>query len=891
MNHAHVRRSISHASNAAFVPSTKVSNLSLQCLVRRVAIAAMLGFTMLGAQPIFLHAVRAAVSVTAIQGLHVVGNQIENSAGAVVQLRGVNRSGTEYQCQHGYGIFDGPSDDASVQAMASWGINVVRVPLNEQCWLAINGVNAAYAGANYQQAIKGYVTLLNQHGLAAILDLHWNAPGTAQADAQAPLADQDHSGAFWTSVASAFKDNQSVIFDLYNEPYIDTYIDTNDHNNAATKTNYGDIWDCWLSGDKSDAGGNYCTAQTQSLPASAPPPTSPPTPFKILGMQGLVDAVRNTGATNVVLAGGLSYANNLTEWLSHEPHDPTGNLAASWHVYNRNRCKDTSCYDREIAPVLAKVPLIAGEIGEDDCGHTFIDTVMQWLDAHGGSYLGWAWNTADCATGPSLISSYDGTPTQFGTGLLHHLIPNDPRMPMSGGLILKTPLSLSSSSVSYGQSLTAQATIQNTSGVTITLKSLTIAGRPPGGTHGGGPYDDFGALSNPSLAPGASQTIQEARTFGSPDPNGSWYVYLTYQAQDGSYHDLGSDVSFTVNGSSTMPTSTSTGAPVMTTTPTPIPSNTSAPTAAPSQQVPTSTPAPTNTPGANSLSANGAAMGGNPSTGEDRLTVANTAPLTDLTITIVVQGPNLLNPRTGEDGFGNLTLTTKMNPDASETFTYALQPGATVPLGSHAIAARFDFANNGGTTHDYTKDTYIVKSGGTTVSGAFGSVSNTPAPTTPSASPNPTNTAIPSPTGTPVPPTSHPTATSTLVPTNTPGVSGLSASGAAMGGNPSTGEDRLTVANTAPLTDLTITIVVQGPNLLNPRTGEDGFGNLALTTQMNPDGSETFTYALQPGATVPSGSHAIAARFDFANSGGTTHDYTKDTYAVKSGGTTVSGTF
>src|SRR5215207_757626 len=157
----------------------------------------------------------------AISGLHVVGNQIRNGAGQPVRLLGVNRAGTEYACIQGWGIFDGPSDAASIQAIVAWRANAVRIPLNEDCWLGINGVPTAYGGASYQAAIANYVTALNAAGLVAILDLHWTAPGTQKATEQTPMPDRDHSVTFWSQVANAFKTNSSVIFELFNEPYPD----------------------------------------------------------------------------------------------------------------------------------------------------------------------------------------------------------------------------------------------------------------------------------------------------------------------------------------------------------------------------------------------------------------------------------------------------------------------------------------------------------------------------------------------------------------------------------------------------------------------------------------------------------------------------------------------
>ena len=102
--------------------------------------------------------------------------------------------------------------------MTAWHINSVRIPLNEDCWLGINGVLPQYSGANYQSAIARYVTLLLENGLYPILDLHWSAAGNQLATGQAAMPDQDHSPTFWSQVAGVFKDNLGVAFELFNEP-------------------------------------------------------------------------------------------------------------------------------------------------------------------------------------------------------------------------------------------------------------------------------------------------------------------------------------------------------------------------------------------------------------------------------------------------------------------------------------------------------------------------------------------------------------------------------------------------------------------------------------------------------------------------------------------------
>ncbi len=336
-------------------------------------------------------------------GLHVVGNLIEDGSGHVIIPHGVNRMGGEYACLSGLS-FDGPITQTVVNAMLSWDVNIVRVPLNEDCWLGINNLPASpLTSTQYRSDVMSWVNLLNANGIIAILDLHWVNSGTNQANGQTPMTDLDHAPAFWTSVASTFKSNSSVMFDLFNEPFVNTSFPPN-----ATD------WSCWKNG---------------STAAQTAPCTS--VGYAVAGMQTLVNTVRATGATNILLLGGLAYSNDLTGWLANEPTDPDHNLVASQHIYPTNPCGNNttypfpSCLDTQVAPVKAQVPVIAGEIGEYDCAATFINTVMAWYDAHGIGYMAWTWNGYNCGSTPALITTQNGTsgtPTAYGQGYMTHLL-------------------------------------------------------------------------------------------------------------------------------------------------------------------------------------------------------------------------------------------------------------------------------------------------------------------------------------------------------------------------------------------------------------------------------------------------------------------------------------
>lgn len=218
------------------------------------------------------------------------------------------------------------------------------------------------ARADYRGDVLGYVTRLHAAGLYVILDLHWDRKG------QETLPDPKLAPRFWSSVAKALHNDHRVMFDLYNEPH--------------------DVsWQAWHA-----------------------------------SMQRLVDAVRATGAKTPLMVGGLAWANDLSRWLKWRPRDPDHALVASFHLYNFNTCGSAACWNATVLPVAKKFPVVTGELGENDCTASFINTYMPWADAHHLSYLAWTWNTWDCKSGPALISNYDGTPTAFGAGFKAHLL-------------------------------------------------------------------------------------------------------------------------------------------------------------------------------------------------------------------------------------------------------------------------------------------------------------------------------------------------------------------------------------------------------------------------------------------------------------------------------------
>ena len=388
---------------------------------------------------------------------------------APIQPRGVNYSGYEGASILGYGVpnasgnQDGGGATPAYDAMRNgWKCNIVRLPLNEASWLNLTTFDVTGASrkadpnfglpqGNYQTQIKATVDAATAKGMLIILDLHWNAPNASRpgqtgkvpatpfdegTGGQNAMADIDHSITFWTQVATMFKAYPNVLFDLFNEPYMQD-------------------WVTWLNG------GTWNQVTTGSLKALTDPCVNGQTiqqfyfaggvpdkegntnvwkyayQWQYVGMQQLINAVRATGATNVVLAGGIDYAGDLTGWLASGIADPLNQLAVSWHPYPKS---DQSHVATDVYPsdgliqythaeqlIASGFPVLMTETrGSDGSydGTPYMQQICQWADKTGSGITAWVWDRWGNAlilnaTDPTYAPS-PGYATYYHNWLVNH---------------------------------------------------------------------------------------------------------------------------------------------------------------------------------------------------------------------------------------------------------------------------------------------------------------------------------------------------------------------------------------------------------------------------------------------------------------------------------------
>ncbi|HEY9249334.1 MAG TPA: glycoside hydrolase family 5 protein [Rariglobus sp.] len=308
--------------------------------------------------------------------LRVQGNRLVDPSGKEVWLQGLNAGNLE-TLPH-----DKQVVKSAVVGIDEWKANAIRLPVKEEFWFG-RSVYQKDGGAEYRATVDQIVTLAANRGAYLILDLHrFRAPKAEHAE-------------FWKDAAARYKNHPAVLFDLFNEPH-------------------GISWQVWRDGGF--VGEKKGTDESAFLTEEEKKKNQG---FESVGMQALIDAVRSTGAKNIVIAGGLGWAGDLSGVTEgYELKDPEGNgIMYSWHQYNWHKG-----WARTVLQAAAKYPIFVGEVGADtkkmdfiphdiqEDPYTWVPDMLGFIQKHRLNWTAWCFHPK--AT-PVMISDWKYTPTPF----------------------------------------------------------------------------------------------------------------------------------------------------------------------------------------------------------------------------------------------------------------------------------------------------------------------------------------------------------------------------------------------------------------------------------------------------------------------------------------------
>jgi len=313
-------------------------------------------------------------------GIKVVGNTFTDLSGNVLQLQGENVTALEINDPSMWDAYEGTNLSTWQTIASTWQMNIIRLPLNEWAWRT----NATSPGGKpYQSIVATAVANITAAHMYVILDLHWATPNNYNggvADGQPGYLDADNSVNFWSSVASAYKNNPAVTFELFNEPYAD--------NQAFDSTRLNLL----------KSGGTF-TFYNQASGKGNPVNTG--VSYQVAGHQQLVTAIRNTGATNVILYSCPVWNSVPAQSLAVKPTDPLNQLAATVHYANGSNADYTNILNAGIPIVMTEFYTLANRGG------------YAWAQANHIGYVMWGannWNSS-----PDLRSLINNAPWSYNS--------------------------------------------------------------------------------------------------------------------------------------------------------------------------------------------------------------------------------------------------------------------------------------------------------------------------------------------------------------------------------------------------------------------------------------------------------------------------------------------
>jgi len=310
---------------------------------------------------------------------HVRGNHIVDASGQPLMLRGGQIPGL-FNSVH-IARTQAQVFPTTVQVMHDqWRMNVLRLPTCNWLWQA--------DPTNYMSRLQTAVQQANQAGLYVIIDNFDNAicspPYSSDDTYHLPRPGMD---SYMRALATTFKNNPLVIFDVYNEPSI----------RGKWRTRYTNAdWNIWLKGG---------TVNGETF----------------IGMQKLVDTIRATGAQQIIMVEGLAWGETFYNIGTNVVSDPLNNIVYQAHWYNLETTP--SVWDSTFGFMSSNYPVFVGEWGLlaggnngnincNDIPQSQADqTVTNFLNYMASHNMGWA---AFSFTQGEMVLNYSNyTPSTF----------------------------------------------------------------------------------------------------------------------------------------------------------------------------------------------------------------------------------------------------------------------------------------------------------------------------------------------------------------------------------------------------------------------------------------------------------------------------------------------
>ena len=321
--------------------------------------------------------------------LHTLGRKIFDDSGKEIRLLGVNCAGLEWDSKNQTVL---PS---VLLAADEWKANIIRLPVSQDRWFGWCPEQSDPGSAEqYRAAVDRIARELADRGCYMILDLHWNDRGDKTVRSGQQKMPDANSVLFWKDAAARYKDSESILFGLYNEPH--------------------DVdWQVWLNGGSAETDG---------------------TVWEAVGMRTLLQTIRAAGAENLCVLGGLDWGYTFKGFEAYDALLETGgNIVLDSHVYPWKPL----AWDSDVGEAALHFPLLIGECGHygDDAdpregkqalpAAEWVPRILSWIERH--QYHLTAWDFHPHA-GPCLISDFKGTPTPwYGALVRDYLLAHDGR--------------------------------------------------------------------------------------------------------------------------------------------------------------------------------------------------------------------------------------------------------------------------------------------------------------------------------------------------------------------------------------------------------------------------------------------------------------------------------